>query len=146
MLCYCHYEIKSRVTCRPKSRCQSDLSTVSDLANKSLHQDLMHSGCRGTAVPNVCLQAFSLFPLPSSALDQWPVHRLVLHLRVPLSVSHVLSPISGTTSILGPALLKMGTRAVTLGTTRLIFCHVIKCKFFGTWSEKKSGGPGPTKR
>ena len=44
--------------------------------NKNLHQDLMHSGCRGTAVPNVCLQAFSLFPLSSSPLDQRPVHRL----------------------------------------------------------------------
>ena len=64
--------------CRPKSLCQSDLSTVSVLANKSLHQDLMHSGCRGTAVPNVCPQAFSLFPLPSSPLDQRPVHRLRL--------------------------------------------------------------------
>ena len=61
--------IKSRATCRPKSRLQSDLSTVSVLANRSLHQDLMHSGCRGTAVPNVCLQAFSLFPLPSSPLE-----------------------------------------------------------------------------
>ena len=77
MFCYCHFEIKSRATCRPKSRCQSDLSTVSVLANKSLHQDLMHSGCRGTAVPNVCLQAFSLFPLPSSPLHQRPVHRLL---------------------------------------------------------------------
>ena len=58
--------IKSRATCPPKSRCQSDLSTVSVLAKRSLHQDMMHSGCRGTAVPNVCLQAFSLFPLPNS--------------------------------------------------------------------------------
>ena len=33
---------------------------------------LMHSGCRGTAVPNVCLTAFSLFPLPSSPRDQRP--------------------------------------------------------------------------
>ena len=33
---------------------------------------LMHSGCRGTADPNVCLPAFSLFPLPSSPLDQRP--------------------------------------------------------------------------
>ena len=65
LFCYCHSVIKSRATCRPKSRCQSDLSTVSVLANRSLHQDLMHSGCRGTAVPNVCLQAFSLFPLPT---------------------------------------------------------------------------------
>ena len=39
----------------------------------------MHSGCRGTAVPNVCLQAFSLFPLPSSPLDQRPVHRLLFN-------------------------------------------------------------------
>ena len=77
VFCYCHFVIKSRATCRPKSRCQSDLSTVSVLANRSLHQDLMHSGCRGTAVPNVCLQAFSLFPLPSSPLDQRPVHRLI---------------------------------------------------------------------
>ena len=76
VFCYFHFGIKSRATCRPKSRCQSDLSTVSVLANKSLHQDLMHSGCRGTAVPNVCLQAFSLFPLPSSPLDQRTVHRL----------------------------------------------------------------------
>ena len=65
LFCYCHSVIKSRATCRPKSRCQSDLSTVSVLANRSLHQDLMHSGYRGTAVPNVCLQAFSLFPLPT---------------------------------------------------------------------------------
>ena len=37
----------------------------------------MHSGCRGTAVLSVCLQAFSLFPFLSSPLDQRPVHRLV---------------------------------------------------------------------
>ena len=71
---FCYFQ--TRVTCRPKSRCQSDLSTVSVLANRSFHQDLMHSGCRGMAVPNVCLQAFSLFPLPSSPLDKRPVHRL----------------------------------------------------------------------
>ena len=52
--------INTRATCRPKSRCQSDLSTVGVLANKNLHQDLMHSGSRGTAETNVCLQAFSL--------------------------------------------------------------------------------------
>ena len=68
--------LKSHATCRPESRCQSDLSTISVLANRSLHQDLMHSGCRGTAVPNVCLQAFSLFALPGSPLYQRPVHRL----------------------------------------------------------------------
>ena len=71
---FCYFQ--TRVTCRPKSRCQSDLSTVSVLANKNLHQDLMHSGCRGTAVPKACPQAFSLFPLPNSPLDQRPVHRL----------------------------------------------------------------------
>ena len=65
-------------TCRPKSRCQSDLSTVTVLANRSLHQDLMHGGCRGTAAPKACPQAFSLFPLPSSPLDQRPVHRLTI--------------------------------------------------------------------
>ena len=75
LFCYCHSVIKSRATCRPKSRCQSDQSTVSVLANRSLHQDLMHSGYRGTAVTNVCLQAFSLFPHPTP-LDQRPVHRL----------------------------------------------------------------------
>ena len=75
LFCYCHSVIKSRATCRPKSRCQSDQSTVSVLANRSLHQDLMHSGYRGTAVTNVCLQAFSLFPRPTP-LDQRPVHRL----------------------------------------------------------------------
>ena len=64
--------IKSRATCRTKSRCQSDQSTVSVLANRSLHQDLMHSGYRGTAVPNVCLQGFSLFTL-LTPFDQRPV-------------------------------------------------------------------------
>ena len=46
------------------------------LAKRRLHQDLMHSGWRGTAVPNVGLQAFSLFPLSSSPIDQRPVHWL----------------------------------------------------------------------
>ena len=64
LFCYCHFVIKSRATCRPKSRCQSDLSTVSVFVNRSMHQNLMHSGCCGTAVPNGCLQAFSLFPSP----------------------------------------------------------------------------------
>ena len=72
---FCYFQ--TRVTCWPKSRCQSDLSTISVLANRSLHQDLMHSRCRGTVAPKVCPQAFSLFPLPSSLLDQRPVHRLV---------------------------------------------------------------------
>ena len=76
--CYWHFVIKSPATCRPKSRCQSNLTTLTVLANRSLHQDLMHSGCCETTVPNVCLQAFSLFPLPSSPLDQRPVHRLTL--------------------------------------------------------------------
>ena len=43
LFCYCHSVFKSRATCRPKSRCQSDLSTVHVLANRSLHQDLMHT-------------------------------------------------------------------------------------------------------
>ena len=47
-----------------KNRSKSNLSTVSVLANRSLHQDLMHSGCRGTTVPNVFLQALTL-SLPS---------------------------------------------------------------------------------
>ena len=76
LFCYFHFVTKTRATCRPKSRCQSDLSTVSVLANKKLHQDLMHRECRWTAIPNVCLQAFSLFPLPSFPLNQRPVHRL----------------------------------------------------------------------
>ena len=39
------------------------VSTVSVLANRSLHQDLFHSGCRGMTVPNVCLRALP-FPFP----------------------------------------------------------------------------------
>ena len=73
----CFVLIKTRAKCGLKSRCQSDLSTVGVLVNRSLHQDLMHNGCRGTAVPNVCLQAFSLSPLPGSPLDQRPIHRLM---------------------------------------------------------------------
>ena len=55
-------------SCRPKRRCQSNLSTVSILANRSLHQNMMYSGCRGTALPKVCLQAITIFfsPVPPS--------------------------------------------------------------------------------
>ena len=55
---------KSRATCRLKRRCKLNLSTVTVLANRSLYQDLIHSGSHGRAVPNVCLQAFPL-SLPS---------------------------------------------------------------------------------
>ena len=51
---------KSRATCRPKRRCKSNLWTISVLANRSLHQNLMHSGCRGRAVPNVCEKCIAL--------------------------------------------------------------------------------------
>ena len=40
---------------------------------------------------------------------------------------------------MGPALLKMGTRAVTFGTVRLIFCRVNA--IFLAHSPKKSGRP-----
>ena len=43
-----------------KKQCKSNLSSVSVLTNGSLHQDLMHSRCHGTTVPNVCLQALTL--------------------------------------------------------------------------------------
>ena len=43
-----------------KKRCKSNLSTVNVLADGSFHQDLIHSGCRGMTVPNVCLQALTL--------------------------------------------------------------------------------------
>ena len=76
VFCYVHFVIKTHATHRLKSRCQSDLSTVSVLANENLHQVLMHSGYREMVVPNVCLQAFSLFHVSSSPLDQRPVHRL----------------------------------------------------------------------
>ena len=52
----------NRVYVPTKNRCKSNLSTVN--VNRSLHQDLMHNGCRGTTVPNVCLQALTL-SLPS---------------------------------------------------------------------------------
>ena len=45
-----------------------NLSTVSVLANRSLHQDLMHSGCHGRTVPNVCLQRLSPFPFSLLAI------------------------------------------------------------------------------
>ena len=64
-----------------KKQCKSNLSTVSVLANGSLHQDLMHSGCHGTTVPNVCLQALTLsFLSPHDFFNlspnREPVHRL----------------------------------------------------------------------
>ena len=64
-----------------KKRCKSNLSSVSVLTNGSLHQDLMHSRCHGTTVPNVCLQALTLSllsPLDFFTLspNREPVHRL----------------------------------------------------------------------
>ena len=70
---------KSLATCLLLVPTKKAMSTVSVLASRSLHQNLMHSGCRGTAVPKVCLQALLLFSLPSSPLedlDRRPVHRL----------------------------------------------------------------------
>ena len=48
---------------------------------RSLHQDLMHSGCCGTTVSNVCLQAPTLsLPSPhdffTRSPNRDPVHRL----------------------------------------------------------------------
>ena len=64
-----------------EKRCKSNLSAVSVLANRSLHQDLMHSRCRGTTVPNVCLQALTLSLLSprdffTLSPNKEPVHRL----------------------------------------------------------------------
>ena len=47
----------------------------------SLHQDLMHRGCRGTTVPNVCLQALTLSLLSprdffTLSPNKEPVYRL----------------------------------------------------------------------
>ena len=70
---------KSLATCLLLVPTKKAMSTVGVLASRSLHRNLMHSGCRGTAVPKVCLQAFPLFSLPSSPLedlDRRPVHRL----------------------------------------------------------------------
>ena len=47
-----------------KKRCKSNLSKVSVLADRSLHQDVMHSRCLGTTASDVCLQALTL-SLPS---------------------------------------------------------------------------------
>ena len=44
---------------------KSDVNQTCVLANGSLHQDLMHSGCCGTTVPNVCLQTLTLCLLSS---------------------------------------------------------------------------------
>ena len=68
---------KSRATYRPKRRCKLNLSTVSVLANRSLHQDLMHSGSRGRAVPNICPQAFTL-SLSSRFFHPFPKQRASL--------------------------------------------------------------------
>ena len=64
-----------------KRRCKSNLSTVSVLANRGLHQNVMHSRCRGTTASDVCLQALTL-SLPSPryfftlAPNRAPVHKL----------------------------------------------------------------------
>ena len=54
-----------------KSNAKLNLSTVSVLANRCLHQNLMHSGCRGTTVPKLplpfpLLMIFSPFPQTES--------------------------------------------------------------------------------
>ena len=66
---------------RRKKRCKSNLSSVSVLADRSLHQDPMHSKCRRTTVPNVCLQALTLFLPPlrdffTLSPNRKPAHRL----------------------------------------------------------------------
>ena len=66
-----------------KRRCKSNLPRVGVLAvaHRSLHQDLMLSGCRGTTASDVCLQAL-LLSLPSPcdfftlSPNREPVHRL----------------------------------------------------------------------
>ena len=63
-----------------KRRCKSNLSTVSVLANRGLHQDVMHSRCRGTTASDVCLQALTLsLPSPRDfftlAPNRAPVHK-----------------------------------------------------------------------
>ena len=73
--------ITSRATCRQNKWCKSNLSTVSVLVKRSLHQVLMHSGRHGTMVPNVCLQALTLsLPSPRDIFtlspNRGPVHRL----------------------------------------------------------------------
>ena len=60
---------------------KSNLSTVSVHANRSSHQDLIHSGCRGTMVPNVCLQPLTLSLFSPREFfnlspNREPVHRL----------------------------------------------------------------------
>ena len=56
-----------------KKRYKWNLSTVSVLANRSLHQDLMLSGCRGTTVSDVCLQALTLsLPSPQDFFHPFP--------------------------------------------------------------------------
>ena len=65
-----------------EKQCKSNLSTVSVLTKRSLLQDLMQSWCHGTTVPNVCLQALTLFlPCPCNFFtlspNREPVHRLL---------------------------------------------------------------------
>ena len=77
---FCQRLFKSN-TCRPKKRCKSNVSTVSVLASRSLHQDLMRSRCHGTTVPDVCLQALALsLPSPCDFFtlspNREPVHML----------------------------------------------------------------------
>ena len=102
LFCYSHFVIKQHAVCWPKSQCQSVLSTVGALAKRSLHQDLMHSGCRGTSVPNVCLQAFllSLSPVPTrpkacSQARPW-VWLLIEALRVKGDMSGVVFYVEGS--------------------------------------------------
>ena len=69
-----------------KKRCKSNLSTISVLANRNLHQDLTCSRGHGITVPNVCLQALTP-SLPSScdfctlSPNREPVHMLTWKLQ-----------------------------------------------------------------
>ena len=58
-------------SCRPETKTTVNQYVCHELASGSDAQRVPWNGG-----PNVCLQAFSLFPLPSSSLDQRPVHRL----------------------------------------------------------------------
>ena len=72
---------------QPKKQCKSNLSTVSVLAKRSLLQGLMHSWFHGTTVPNVCLQALTLFlPCPCNFfILAFPKQRACLQATVHLT-------------------------------------------------------------
>ena len=87
VFCYCHVVYKqslilhataARANQKGNVRHTCQQSVLSLIQRRSLHQNLMHSGCYGTAALKVYLQGLLFFSFLNVPLNRRPVHRIRL--------------------------------------------------------------------